>query len=33
VIELRSNVFTEYVTANSAAETKRILKAEFKAEG
>ena len=27
------NAFTEYVTAASAAEAKRILKAELKAEG
>lgn len=27
------NAFTEYVSANSAAEAKRILKAELKAEG
>ena len=27
------NAFTEYVNANSAAEAKRILKAELKAEG
>ena len=27
------NAFTEYVNANSAAEAKRILRAELKAEG
>lgn len=27
------NAFTEYVTAASASEAKRILKAELKAEG
>ena len=27
------NAFTEYVTAESAADAKRILKAELKAEG
>ena len=27
------NAFTEYVNANSAAEAKRILRAELKADG
>ena len=27
------NAFTEYMNANSAAEAKRILKADLKAEG